>query len=314
MTEYLYEKTDRGIRINACRSYSDSAVVPEEIQGIPVTELAPYAFSGDRRTIPGGMWTGNAPEGEEPPFLEGERLKNLVLPATVKKAGAYAFYNCRNWESLTCYSSFQDIGAGAFTGCRKLSRLDMTMLPEEKRPGLREILAELPQEVHVTYRGEQLTKLVFPAYYEDAVENTPARIVSVQVHGSGHFYRYCFDGRELQFKDYDAQFPNLVNMDREELAVEAAVGRLRYPFRLSEEAENGYREFLDSHRKGAAEWFLKQQDLGGLKWLLGVVDFSDDDLKQAIEAAGRLRAAEGLAALMEWKQKKYAPSRKRFEL
>ena len=322
-TECLYEIINgKEIRINACRGYGDTAVIPEEIGGLPVTELGAYVFSSSRRKMPEGIWSGEEQSSgalgaaeDGPPLLEGERLKALILPPTVRKAGVYAFYNCGNWESLTCHSSFHDIGAGAFTGCKKLTRLDIFMEEGQTRPGLKDILSELHQEVHVRYRtknGE--TRLVFPEYYEDAVENTPARIVSVKVYGSGHFYRYCFDGRQLQFKDYDAQFENLVIMDRPELAVEAAAGRLRWPLDLSEEARTRYLEYLNSHRADSARWFLKERDGAGLKWLLDTVDFDEGDLAEAIQAAGELQAAEELSFLMNYRHEKFRPKRRKFEL
>ena len=146
------------------------------------------------------------------------------------------------------------------------------------------------------------------------MENTPARIVSVKVYGSGHFYRYCFDGRQLQFKDYDAQFENLVIMDRPELAVEAAAGRLRWPLNLSEEARTRYLEYLNSHRADSARWFLKERDGAGLKWLLDTVDFDEGDLAEAIQAAGELQAAEELSFLMNYRHEKFRPKRRKFEL
>ncbi len=322
-TECLYEKINgREIRVNACRSYGDTAKIPEEIEGLPVTELGAYVFSGSRRKEPAGVWSGESqgaggpgqPE-DAPPLLEGERLRAVILPPTVRKAGVYAFYNCRNWESLVCHSSFNDIGAGAFTGCRKMTRLDIFMEEGQSRPGLKDILSELHQEVHVIYRTEKgETRLVFPEYYEDAVENTPARIVSVKVYGSGHFYRYCFDGRQLQFKDYDSQFENLVIMDRPELAVEAACGRLRWPLSLSEEAKKRYLDYLDSHRADAAGWFLKERDGAGLKWLLDTVDFGQEDLAEAIRRASSLQAAEELSFLMDYSHEKFRPKRRKFEL
>lgn len=42
--------------------------------------------------------------------------------------------------------------------------------------------------------GTLLAKLVFPEYFEESVENTPARIIMREMHGCGHMYRYCFDG------------------------------------------------------------------------------------------------------------------------
>ena len=109
-TECLYEMINgREIRVNACRSYGDTAVIPGEIGGLPVTELGAYTFSAGRRKAPAGVWSDGAEDGlgleetvgagasqEAPPLLEGERLRELILPESVKKVGAYGFYNCAN--------------------------------------------------------------------------------------------------------------------------------------------------------------------------------------------------------------------------
>ena len=328
-TECLYEVINgREIRVNACRSYGDTAVIPGEIGGLPVTELGAYTFSAGRRKAPAGVWSDGAEDGlgleetvgagasqEAPPLLEGERLRELILPESVKKVGAYGFYNCANLESLTCHSHFNDIGAGAFTGCKKLTRLDIFMDEGETRPGLKDILSELRQEVHVIYRTKEgETRLVFPEYYEDAVENTPARIVSVKVYGSGHFYRYCFDGRELQFKDYDAQFENLLIQDRAELAAEAAIGRLRWPLHLSAEAKERYETYIHGHRAEAARWLLRERDGAGLKWFLKFSDFDRDELAEVIQTANQMQAAEELSFLMDYQHEKFRPKRRKFEL
>ena len=58
-TECLYEIINgKEIRINACRGYGDTAVIPEEIGGLPLTELGAYVFSSSRRKMPEGIWSG----------------------------------------------------------------------------------------------------------------------------------------------------------------------------------------------------------------------------------------------------------------
>ena len=55
------------------------------------------------------------------------------------------------------------------------------------------MLAELRQTLFVDYHGKQEARLVFPEFFEESVENTPARIIMREMHGCGHRYRYCFD-------------------------------------------------------------------------------------------------------------------------
>ena len=67
---------------------------------------------------------------------------------------------------------------------------------------------------------------------EEAVENTPARILETHHHGAGGYYRQCFYNRELDYKKYDEMFYHTVAEDTEETAVELALNRLRFPEKL----------------------------------------------------------------------------------
>ena len=53
--------------------------------------------------------------------------------------------------------------------------------------------------------GERV-RVLFPEHYEEAVENTPARLLVTHHHGAGGYYRQCFYDRELDYKKYDETF------------------------------------------------------------------------------------------------------------
>ena len=65
--------------------------IPEQIDGVPVTELAEYLFSGKSCQV-------------------------IRIPLGVQKIGRYGFYNCRNLEELWFSSDFTDLGSGALQG------------------------------------------------------------------------------------------------------------------------------------------------------------------------------------------------------
>lgn len=77
-----------------------------------------------RRTevMPSG---GGEGEPEELSIVNGNALTELKLPRTLKKVGAYGFYNCENLRSLELYSTTMDWGAGVFTGCLRGSYQDL---------------------------------------------------------------------------------------------------------------------------------------------------------------------------------------------
>ena len=125
-----------------CFSYGESAVIPREIDGYRVTEIAPYAFSAHMDHPP------EEETGQD--ALCGERLEEIVLPDTIEKIGRYAFYNCRNLKRLKFSTDIRDIGAGAFTGCHQIEKMDVTVVPE-KRSCFRELLIEIGEEQEVMY-------------------------------------------------------------------------------------------------------------------------------------------------------------------
>lgn len=49
---FVYEKKEQGICILRCYVKESRVVVPEEIEGLPVTEIAPYAFAADMEKEP----------------------------------------------------------------------------------------------------------------------------------------------------------------------------------------------------------------------------------------------------------------------
>ena len=146
--------------------------IPEQIDGVSVTELAEYLFSGKSCQV-------------------------IRIPLGVRKIGRYGFYNCRNLEELWFSSDFTDLGSGAFTGCHRIRRMEVLMNGEQS--GLKEILSEVGEELRVHLYGKVEAMLWFPEYYEEGVENTPARILMTEVHGSGLYYRNCFQGKVFRW-------------------------------------------------------------------------------------------------------------------
>lgn len=281
------------------------------------------------------------------PVLCGPAVRAVRLPAGIRRIGRYAFYNCDGLYSLSFFSNIRDIGAGAFNGCRKIEELSVEVLPEE-RSCLKEILSELNETVAVHYReGELLAKLLFPAFYEEAVENTPARITETHVHGCGHRYRYCFKDTRFQFREYDGIFPYMRAQENTAETVRLAVLRLRYPAELSLEAKKSYQEYLLCHLDETAEYIASLSDASEWEWLvnhcfgikkvehaaavgLGNEGFAGraheeySNIKEPVlgktgfdklvEAASRLNQTEAVGILMDIGRKAFPPKRRSFEL
>lgn len=298
----LYEETLGGISVRRCYGLDGIVQIPDNIDKKPVTELAGYLFS---ETVRGRETPPLAYKGE--PELCGSRIKELTLPAHVKKIGAYAFYNCFDLRKLSCCSTIEDWGAGVFTGCAGIRELEIRMF-ENRKSCLREILSELRQTLDVDYldaRGNLLCKLVFPEYFEESVENTPARIIMREVHGCGHMYRYCFDETRFRPSEYDRLFSHVIVQEKPELVTRLALYRLYWPWGLGEEARREYQAYTAAHAGEAAKGVLARGERDILGWMARS-DFMDEHgLGEMLTAAADKGNAADAALLMDIKRQRF---------
>ena len=362
----LYKENGDSVTILRCYGEYGRIVLPESINGKKVTELGDYIFSEDMRHKPEGkIWTENGTSEErcsdENTAACGSRVREICLPSTIKKIGRYAFYNCYSLKKLAMFSTAVDIGAGAFNGCRQIDELTIGVIKGE-RSCLKEVLAELNESLTVFYRQYEKSgdgelkctgraQLLFPVFYEEAVENTPARILETHVHGCGHRYRYAFEGTEFKFREYDSLFIHARAQESPQQAAVLALGRLRYPLELSQEASVMYREYLVQHPVEAAACLLKNDSMDDWRWFVGEFtpcgekmikvehaaagclgnegyavrareEYSDikkpvlgkTGFAKLIEASNQAECTEVTSFLMDASYRAYPPERKRFEL
>lgn len=278
---YTYEIRDDHVIILSCEEDLEHVEIPEKIEDMPVTELADYLFSGHRH-------------------------ESVSFPPTIRRTGRYLFYNCFSLRRLSFYNTIEDLGSGAFTGCHKISHLTVTVT-EEKCTCFYEILSEIREELSVTYKKNgQEAHLIFPEYYEEGIENTPARILMTQVHGSGIFYRNCFVDREFHFQEYDSRFSKAVALERMELNGSLALGRLMYPLELSEKSRDQYWEFLLENQKEILEICLQAGKEEEFFWLMECLPREKvllDSLDELLEKAAEAGCAQISGYLMEYRRK-----------
>ena len=166
---FLYEETAAGIRILRSFGGDPSVVLPEMVEGKPVTELGSYAFSDhiDQKDLEKAIETGRfcredgetADGTDENLSVSGEKVSEVFLPETLKKIGRYAFYNCRKLKKIALGGTCMDVGAGAFTGCHQVEEIRITV-QSDGTSALREILTELPETM--IYRHSVVLPLLPP--------------------------------------------------------------------------------------------------------------------------------------------------------
>ncbi len=333
-----------GVRILECRSLDSLAALPDEINGLPVLELAPYLFSvhgsceGDAAA--GMFWWSEAESAaslaaqdllRDIPALRGGRLEELRLPARLEKVGAYALYNCEKLKKLELYSTTLDWGAGVFTGCYGVEQVTIHA-DESRKSCMREVLAELRQTLEALYLPEKAAdeteaeqeplpaatalsaRLIFPEFFEEAVENTPARILVTETHGCGQKYRNAFVSTQFQFREYDSLFPHIQVQEPETLVARLALGRLMYPYRLEERYAERYREYLEEHAAAAAGWAVENGDMQALEWIFAHISCGGEMIAGLLDVAGACHNGVAVSFLMNRRREAGAVTRKRFSL
>lgn len=274
-TYFVCQKKEQGICIIRCYGKESRVVIPKEIEGLPVVEVSAYAFAAQMEEEPKNPG--------EYPCICGDLLEELILPDTVERIGRYVFYNCWNFRHFSFCSNIRFMGAGAFTGCKKLRELTVRDVGSE-RSCLREVLVDLNHTVTVFGEGERPYMALYPGFYEEAVENTPARIIETHTHGVGIQYRNTFKNTRIDWDEYDRLFSiGKHNMELSE-AVLTAVYRLMTPVHLEENSKKEYIQFLQGKIRETAELCLRLEKRDLLCWLGEQFVQNPEELEEALRA------------------------------
>lgn len=317
--EIHYQKQEKGIVLTACYGYDSQVILPDEIEGVPIIAIAPYAFSNGEENPEDLVWKSSED------VFEGEKIRlkttavtEIHLPKGIREVGRYAFYRCNNLRKLVLSNQILEIGGGALNGCRSLREVEIHLWDNE-RSALKSIVDEIRFEIHVKLyhhkNGEiKISEILFPEHYEEAVENTPARILYTSHHGAGGYYRQCFYNREIDYKKYDELLPWAIAGDDVENVLKLAMLRLRFPYQLSEKAKIAYEAYLKEKAKESSMYFVEKEAVDSIRFCLENKFWDKDALLEGIEVASREKKTEILSILMDEKQKSFPKKRKTFDL
>lgn len=308
-TENGFEFTEKngGACVTKLLTPGAACIIPEKLGGMPVTELADRAAAG-------------------------QPIREIYLPKTLRRVGRYGFYNCEALKILHFYAETREIGGGVLNGCKNIREIYIHF-DHDERSALRDFVTEISERITVHYilkdedgTEQERARLVFPEYYDEAIENTPARNLSFEIHGSGQKYRYCFGDRKLQFDRYDHLFSKEIIEESIAAAAEIAINRLQFPYGLQNEARKRYEAFLREH---LFEVLLANLDHAeSFKWLIkkfadrDVKEMMDNDKNQAlsmdeldelIHESSLGHKAELSGILLDLKRSFYPPKRKTFD-
>ena len=281
--------TDNEVYISEYSGSGQKCVVPEIIEQNYVTGIDKFAFS------------------------EHRELQEIILPQTVRYIGAHAFYNCRALTKIILGDKIIDIGDGAFKNCYNICCIDMYRTVKNSKC-LKGILSEVNNEVMVNlHYDDGQAQLIFPYYLYNYEENTPARIINQVTQGSGIRYRECITGEDINYAEYDRIFSEAMHIDVQDSAWKIACCRLRYPYKLSENAAQCYRTYLRDNRLELIKQMIEKEDYDSLKALLAMELADNEDLKICIDWARENSHMEGLGILLAHQKEKYGTVKKTFE-
>ena len=247
-------------------------------------------------------------------FANYSALKMIDLPKGIEVIEDYAFYRCQALEEIHLYAGIKRLGCGAFMGCKKLKKIVIKDV-EDDIYFLTEILYDFQYEVEVEiyYRNGDFVKLTFPEYFEESVENTPARIIEIVFHGSGYKYRQCIRNRQLDFEKYDSRFVYSTAQDLMPTSIRIAMNRLSTPIHLKEESKQRYLEYLQEQSVEVAKKICREDDLESLGVLAESGYFNEELLLAFQNQAANFGRAEMASYLLNYGLEHFKPKKKTFD-
>ncbi len=299
---FYWERTTGGARLLRAFGFASSVVLPDEIDGVPLTEIGAYCFS-ESRHLPDTFLRSQTEELDDMRELSGRYIEAVSLPDTVQKIGNLAFYNCTSLKVLTVGKHMESPGSDVFMNCQKLRRIILRCGVREKS-GIRPILSRISWEILITFQKDKNTEaeLLFPEYYESYDEIAPAHLFGRSVTGEGFRARQCFKDNVTDFAQYDLIFPKACVEEPVGTLCRFALCRLRYPTDLSATARERYASFLREHDAVLCRMAVEARDMEQVRFLCENGWMGREALEQGILAAGKADWAKGAAGLLRLKE------------
>lgn len=127
-----YTPCAEGVKIIGVTGRAAEIRIPDQIDGLPVIAIAPYAFAMQTEAEANETETPaqlSFAEGEDMPRkaplkeVTGEALKRLYLPDTIREMGAYAFGGCSALEVIHLPEHLSVLPDHLFAGCISLKQI-----------------------------------------------------------------------------------------------------------------------------------------------------------------------------------------------
>lgn len=292
-----------------CGGQNQSVVLPKNCN---ITTVAIRAFA------PQSSWKASCtlkdfPKVSEP--LCGENIEAVDLPSGVSVIEDYAFYDCRRFQHLTLTDDIQRIGNNAFLNCESLTHLTIH-LHHDVSTCLYTVFSEIQNKITLDLHfvdTDEKAKLIFPAYFEEAVENAPARIFEYHTYGTGLRYRQCLPKGKVDFRAYDLCFPFACVEEEKSLLYALIFARLEYPYALSEQNRIVYLRYLADNAAAFFEIAMAEDNIDRGAYILNLKSIGREDYIKLAEKTARQKRPSFAAMLHEY-GRQFEHRRKNLEL
>ncbi len=267
-------KEQEGIEITGTESGNSCLYIPDQIDGLPVLAVAAHAFS--KKTD----------------------LEEIYLPPTIKKIGAFAFYDCQSLKKISLYDEIEDYYDGAIRRCKNIREIDLTLLSGNYRI-MKEMLQDNDRKLRFClHEGEKSWNLTFPSYYNEDREDTRARVIHSRIVGAGYSYRECVSRTGIGYRQYDQLFYKAV-IESKTTAAQIALDRLSSQRQLQEEEIRRYQDYLREEAGEIIRWLLQENNRKALAYMLTLDGISQEALSDNIDYASEHQQTELCSMLME---------------
>lgn len=287
MYKFEWEKTNEGnARLLHMEEMEPELVLPEYIEGLPLTEVGPYCFENNK-------------------FLE-----RVTLPDTMKKIDRMAFYNCTGIRELELGSAVTELGGDAFMNCHNLHSLAIRCGAYDKS-GARLVLQQISSDMRVHFmggEGKEEAVILFPEYYESYDEVAPAHLFGRNIEGEGFRARQCFKEGIFEYTRYDGIFQKACAEEQVTVICEMALNRLLYPVGLEEAAKRQYMDFVKTHMDEIGKKVIGSRDMKTFQFLCEKQLVNRETFDQFVPLAAGNEWAEGVAFLLRLKEQ-YFPKK-----
>jgi len=308
--DFEYSTTENGISITKYSGSSSFVIVPENINGILVTNIGDNAFR-DHKEIKEVIIPDSIVSIGNYAFCECRGLKAIELPDKISFAGDHMLYNCRGIEKISIPSDIEYIGDGFIKNCDQLKYITIT--DEKISSGVSYFLNELSTEVTLFIKNRNLT-LILPGFGYEYIDKCYSRTFETITHGTGVMYRRCIEKNKININTYDSVFKYASRQEMPYTLCLIAINRLMASDSIDEESRNLYISYLKENIYLAVELAIKEEKSELMEIFENNDIFTAENISKAIETSRKKQRADFTSELMDIKMRKFGRTKKVFDI